>query len=316
RFRRKGHAASLDAGRDRPSQRRHEPGPDRDAGRVQQPDAPFRRCAERRRSDRHPRGGAGLVRRRPRRAGVVCHRPRDRSHRGGGGTLPTTSPIGVAFLSAVRHASSYLPVLLSMPDVEVRAIGEERDAPAWAHEDARILGRANDVPVTDNIESLLARDDIQMIVVCSEPVRHARLAMAALDAGKHVVVDKPFATTLDDATALLQTVKVAPGRFTMMHRLFSPQIARARAAIDAGSVGLPLSLDLEWIASDGLSGEAVERPEFVTDTALSGGGEIMNFLTYPAMTLRYLTGAEVTSVYAEAGSFFFDQHKGAGVEDF
>lgn len=230
--------------------------------------------------------------------------------------MTTTSPIGVAFLSAVRHASSYLPVLLSMPDVEVRAIGEERDAPAWAHEDARILGRANDVPVTDNIESLLARDDIQMIVVCSEPVRHARLAMAALDAGKHVVVDKPFATTLDDATALLQTVKVAPGRFTMMHRLFSPQIARARAAIDAGSVGLPLSLDLEWIASDGLSGEAVERPEFVTDTALSGGGEIMNFLTYPAMTLRYLTGAEVTSVYAEAGSFFFDQHKGAGVEDF
>jgi myo-inositol 2-dehydrogenase / D-chiro-inositol 1-dehydrogenase len=59
----------------------------------------------------------------------------------------------------------------------------------------------------------------------------------------------------------------------------------------------------------------VERPEFVTETALSGGGELMNFLTYPITTIRYLTGAEILSVYAEAGTFFFDQHKTAGVED-
>jgi predicted dehydrogenase len=130
-----------------------------------------------------------------------------------------------------------------------------------------------------------------------------------------VLLDKPFATTLDDATLLLHAANAASGRFTTMHRLFSPQIVRARAAIDAGSIGLPLSLDMEWLASDGLSGEAVERPEFVTDVALSGGGELMNFLTYPITTIRDLTGAEIRSVYAEAGTFFFDQHTAAGVED-
>ncbi len=226
-----------------------------------------------------------------------------------------TEPLGVLILSAVRHAGSYLPELLSMPDVSVRGIAEENDAPEWAHADAEKLGGNYDIPVTQDVDDVLARDDIDMVLVCAEPTRHARLAITALEAGKHVLLDKPFATTLDDATALLRAAEAAPGRFTTMHRLFSPQVVRARAAIDAGTIGLPLSLDMEWLASDGLSGEAVERPEFVTDVALSGGGELMNFLTYPITTIRDLTGAGIRSVYAEAGTFFFDQHKAAGVED-
>lgn len=227
----------------------------------------------------------------------------------------TTSPIGVLVLSAVRHAGSYLPELLAMPDFAVRGIVEEASAPEWAHADAEVLGSRYGIPVNRDLDGGLSRDDIDMVLVCAEPTRHARLAIAALQAGKHVLLDKPFATTLDDATALLRAANSAPGQFTTMHRLFSPQVVRARAAIDAGAIGLPLSLDMEWLASDGLSGEAVERPEFVTDTSLSGGGELMNFLTYPITTIRDLTGAEIRSVYAEAGTFFFEQHTAAGVED-
>lgn len=227
----------------------------------------------------------------------------------------TTDPVGVLILSAVRHAGSYLPELQAMPDVAVRGIVEEASAPDWAHADAEKLGERYGVPVSRDVEASLSRDDVDLVLVCAEPTRHARLGMIALQAGKHVLLDKPFATTLDDATALLRVAETSPGILTTMHRLFSPQIVRARAAIDAGSIGLPLSLDMEWLASDGLSGEAVERPEFVTDVALSGGGELMNFLTYPITTIRDLTGAEIRSVYAEAGAFFFDQHRAAGVED-
>jgi myo-inositol 2-dehydrogenase / D-chiro-inositol 1-dehydrogenase len=229
--------------------------------------------------------------------------------------MMTPSPLGVLILSAVRHAGSYLPELLAMPDVEVRGIVEEEAAPDWAHADATKLGRQYDIPVTSDSNEALAREDVDMVLICAEPTRHARLAITALEAGKHVLLDKPFATTLEDATALLHAANAADGHFTTMHRLFSPQVVRARAAIDAGTIGLPLSLDMEWLASDGLSGEAVERPGFVTDTALSGGGELMNFLTYPITTIRDLTGAGIRSVYAEAGTFFFDQHTAAGVED-
>ena len=229
--------------------------------------------------------------------------------------MSTSTPIGVAILSAIRHAASYMPVLERIPDVAVRAISEETGAPAWAHADARALGEAHRVPVMTDVEAMLASPDIDLVVVCSEPVRHTRLAMMALAAGKHVLVDKPFATTLADATELVEAAERAPGQLTMMHRLFSPPILRARSAIDAGHVGLPRALDIEWLASDGLSGEAVERADLVADPALSGGGELMNFLTYPISTIRYLTGAEIRSIYAEAGTFFFDPHRQHSVED-
>lgn len=229
--------------------------------------------------------------------------------------MTTRMETGVVILGAVRHAGSYLPVWQAIPGVAVRAIVEEPEAPGWAHDDARALGAAHGIPIGDDVEAVLARPDVDVVMVCAEPTRHARLAIRALEAGKHVIVDKPFATTLDDATALLRAANEASGLLTMMHRLFSPPLARARAAVDAGQIGLPLMLDLEWLASDGLSGEAVERPELVTDVALSGGGEIMNFLTYPVMTARDLTGAEVRAVYADAGTHFFDTHRAAGVED-
>ena len=93
-----------------------------------------------------------------------------------------TEPLGVLVLSAVRHAGSYLPDLLAMPDVAVRGIVEETHAPDWAHADAERLGKQYDVPVTSDVDDQLSRDDIDMVLVCAEPTRHARLAIAALGA--------------------------------------------------------------------------------------------------------------------------------------
>ena len=58
-----------------------------------------------------------------------------------------------------------------------------------------------DVPYSEDVDAALTRDDVQMVSVCTEPTRHARLATRAALAGKHVLVDKPMATTLADADA-------------------------------------------------------------------------------------------------------------------
>jgi len=224
-------------------------------------------------------------------------------------------PIGVAFLSGVRHAASYLPMVMAQPDLRVRAIGEERDAPDWAQDDARALAARHEVPVAIGLDDLLANPEIALAIVCSEPTRHARLAAMALAAGKHVLVDKPMGTTVADCQKLAAAVAAASGRLTVMHRLFSPAIQRARAAIVAGHLGLIRAIDVEWLASDGLSGRAVERPELVADPALSGGGELMNFLVYPVSYLRYLTGLEIVEVYTESATLFFAPHRQYGVED-
>ena len=225
-----------------------------------------------------------------------------------------TRPFGLLILSGVRHAASYLPVFAARPDIRLVAIAEEADAPEWMHGDARRLADRHGIPAERDL-ARLDDPDVDLVLVCSEPVRHARLAERALAAGKHVIVDKPMATTLADADRLVEVTRNAPGRCTVMHRLFSPAIQRARAAVAAGHLGLIRNIDAEFLASDGLSGESVERPELVADPALSGGGEVMNFAVYPIGYLRYLTGAEIVEVHAEVGTFFFEPHHRHGVED-
>ena len=78
---------------------------------------------------------------------------------------------------------------------------------------------------------------------------------------------------------------------------------RSRRAIDAGHLGLIRSDDVEFLSSGLFFGASVERPEFVANPALSGG-ELMNVMVYPVDYLHYLTGARVTAVFAEAGTFF------------
>jgi len=230
--------------------------------------------------------------------------------------MGSDAPLGLLVLSAVRHAASYLPIFAAHPDTVIRAIVEEPDAPAWAHNDARMLAERYHVPVSRDPDSALTREDIDLVLVCSEPTRHARLAAQALRAGKHVLVDKPMAVTLDECAMVAETVAGMPGsKFTVVHRLFGAPIQRARRAIDAGHLGLIRAGDVEFLSSGVFFGTSVERPEFVANPALSGGGELMNFMVYPVDYLHYLTGARVTEVFAEAGTFFFDAHKQFGVED-
>ena len=124
-----------------------------------------------------------------------------------------------------------------------------------------------------------------------------------------------MAVTLDECAMVYDAAVHGPGKFTVVHRLFGVAIQQARRAVDAGHLGLIRAADAEFLSSGVFFGTSVERPEFVANPALSGGGELMNFMVYPVDYLHYLTGAYVTEVFAEAGTFFFDAHKQFGVED-
>jgi predicted dehydrogenase len=215
--------------------------------------------------------------------------------------------------SGVRHAADYVDLLRGTPDVQLVGIAEADDAPAGAREDGERLAAEAGVPFRSLAEGLAACD---AVVVCSEPTRHAALAVQALDAGRSVLVDKPAGVTAQEAEALEAAAALAPQAvLTAVHRLLSPAVVRARASIDAGGIGLPLGVHAEWIASGGLDGTTVERPELVCDPALSGGGELMNFGWYPLLALGHLTGLQVLEVTAFGGALFDGPHAGFGVED-
>lgn len=216
----------------------------------------------------------------------------------------------IGFLSGVRHAQPYATLLADDPRVQLVGVAEESSAPTWMHEDTAALG----LPVLD-VDSLLDPAVVDAVVVCSEPTRHAALASRALKAGLHVLVDKPVGTSLAEVDELVGVASGARGTASVINRLPSPALQRLRGWVDAGHLGLPLHVDAEWFAAGAHFATSVERPELVVDPALSGGGEVLNFLLYPVDQILHLTGLAVQEVHCEAATLFGGLHEQHGVED-
>ncbi len=221
----------------------------------------------------------------------------------------------IGILSAVRHAADYLRILAQDDRVEIVAVAEEPSVPDWVRADSRAAAERAGVRYTEDVSEVLDPSRVDLVVVCSAPTRHARLALAALLAGIDVLVDKPVATTLDDADALLAAAERTGRVCAVVNRTHAPALRRTRAWVDAGHVGLPRHVDMEFFASGAHFSTSVERPELVVDPALSGGGEVLNFLGYCTDAIGYLTGLPVREVHALTGSLFSALHAEHGVED-
>src|SRR5919197_5960808 len=88
---------------------------------------------------------------------------------------------------------------------------------------------------------LLGRDDVQLVDVCSPGDTHAEIAIAALEAGKHVLCEKPLANSVDEARAMAAAAGAAAanGVRSMVGFNFRrmPAVALARQLIVAGRLG-------------------------------------------------------------------------------
>ena len=227
-----------------------------------------------------------------------------------------STSLGLLLVSCVRHQGTYAPIFDAREGVKIVAVTDEPDVPDWMHEVNQEFADRYGVPYIRDVGEALGRSDVDIVCICSEPTRHARLAVQAVEAGKHVCVDKPMATTVADADRVVAAVEQSGVTLTYIHRLYSPAIQRLRREIDGGAIGLPFALHLSWVSAGGLTSGSVEDFQLVVDTSLSGGGELMNFLGYHVDTARYLTGLDVTGAYTSAGTYFFEPHREHGVEDF
>ncbi|HET7140815.1 MAG TPA: Gfo/Idh/MocA family oxidoreductase [Arthrobacter sp.] len=221
----------------------------------------------------------------------------------------------IGFLSGIRHAVPYAELLAENADIDLVGVAEETASPAWMHEDSAKTANSLDIAYFNSLEPLLDPATVDAVIICSEPTRHAALATRALTAGLHVLVDKPIGTRVEDIAALAAAEASARKSLSVINRLHSPAVQRLRRWVDAGNMGLPLHVDVEWFASGAHFATSVERPELVVDPALSGGGEILNFLLYPVDYIRFLTGLEVVEVHCEASTLFSGLHRDNGVED-
>ncbi len=215
--------------------------------------------------------------------------------------------VGIGMLSYAHphHARSYSHALMQVEGAKVVAIYDED--PQRGQEYALRFGVPNFDP---SVESLLARPDIQAVVVCSANDEHAGLAIAAAQAGKHVFCEKPIATRLEDARAMIEACKQAGVQLHIAFPTrFLPMVQQAKRMIDDNQIGVVFGI---VGGNRGRPPLPPDYPAWITDAAHSGGGAVIDHSVHVTDAMRFITGGEVESVYAETGTLF---HQELAVDD-
>ena len=128
-----------------------------------------------------------------------------------------------------RHIQAYR----ALPGVEVTAVVDvESNALLSAQREFGIAQGFTDY------RQALDRADIDLVSICTPDRLHAEQALAALDAGKHVLCEKPLATRSEGAAAIVRKVRETGRKLMVCHNYrFIPQFARLRQLAQAGEVG-------------------------------------------------------------------------------
>jgi len=134
--------------------------------------------------------------------------------------------IGYGLAGRAFHA----PYVRATPDMALRAI--------VTREPAKVLADLPDMRVVPDVAALLAEPDIDLVVVASPDALHAEHAIAALEAGKHVLIDKPFATSLADARRITAAGEAAGKQVTVFqNRRWDADFRTLRQLIADGALG-------------------------------------------------------------------------------
>ncbi len=131
-------------------------------------------------------------------------------------------------------AGAHLTALAGIPNVEVVAIATSRTDV----EQGMVARGSRPVDVVRDVNELLARDDIDVVDICSRSDRHAAQAIAAAEAGKHLIIEKPIALTIGELRDLQRAVANAQvGTCVCFEERFSAQFTATRSLIDRDLVG-------------------------------------------------------------------------------
>lgn len=171
---------------------------------------------------------------------------------------------------------------------------------------AKVSGAAARLGWTDTATDwrvVLERDDIDIVDVCTPGHLHAEVALAALAAGKHVLVEKPLANTVADCERLVEAARApGAGRSMLGHNYRRvPALALARDLIADGRIGTVRQVRLaylqDWLADD----QAPMSWRLRQETA--GSGVLGDLGSHAVDQLHFLLGEQVTRASGQLRTF-------------
>jgi len=221
------------------------------------------------------------------------------------------SDVRVGFIGSGFARRVQLPALALVPGTRPTAVASGHRANAEAV--AREFGLAH--VFTDGTE--LARSpDVDLVIVSSTPDTHARYAIAALEAGKHVLCEKPMAIDAFEAAQMVTASEQHPDRHAWIdHELrYEPNRRRARELIRSDAIGELRHVELSltpYLRGDGRP-QAFDAPWNWWSDASRGGGILGAVGSHLIDLFRFWSGREITYVAGLVETFVKERRDETG----
>ena len=212
--------------------------------------------------------------------------------------------VGIIGAGAISQRG-HIPGYRATPDVEVVAlcdINEQR---------VRQVAEEMEIPRTyTDYEQMLAAEDLDLVSVCSPNTYHATMAIAALEAGAHVLCEKPMALAFDDAQAMVETARRAGRSLTIGHHMrHQPMMMAAKESIAKGELGRIYYAKASYLRRSGIPGYG----SWFTNKDLAGGGAMMDIGCHILDLALWMLGhPQPLTVSASVYSNFGPRAKGLG----
>jgi predicted dehydrogenase len=209
--------------------------------------------------------------------------------------------LNVAIIGCGRIGEREAEAVVAIPDLRLVAVSDI--GPAFRDKAVR-MGAKYECDVVHEWRHLVARNDVHLVIVSTPNAFHKDIAIEAMKNGKHVVVEKPLAGTLEDAEEMLLTAERQGVRLmtNFNHRRHDHNL-RAKALIDQGVIGRPLFVRgrighgrFVLGASPAGPGRLQAVNSWYMDARQAGGGTVIDNGVHLFDLAAWYMGAEFTEV--------------------
>jgi myo-inositol 2-dehydrogenase/D-chiro-inositol 1-dehydrogenase len=199
--------------------------------------------------------------------------------------------LGAGFIAEI-HIESYQRFV---PDAEVVAVYTRDAGRAEAFAKKHYIARA-----FSDYEKAITESGCDVVDICLPNFLHARTALAALNAGKHVIIEKPLAMTLEEADAMIAAARAQKRLLMYAEELcFAPKYERVRKLVAEGAVG-----DIYMLKQ--AEKHSGPHSDWFYDINQSGGGVLMDMGCHGLAWFRWMLGGapKIKTVYAQMNTIF------------
>jgi predicted dehydrogenase len=196
---------------------------------------------------------------------------------------------GFGLIGCGRIARNHLKAITSLPEAQLAAVCDID--PGRLTEAADQYGSH----AYSDYREMLQDPAVQLVNICTPSGLHAKIAVDAMNAGKHVLVEKPMAMSLKEASAMIATAEKNGVKLGVVHQnRFNKAIVKLRQALDAGQFGrlTHAAITIRWNRDKHYYDQASWRGTWAQD-----GGCLMNQSIHNIDLLQWMMGP-VESVFA------------------